>query len=80
MLDYIEEPTRVYIEIDSNGNVIKIFSSDFEKPQTTSILIDSGLGDKFRHAQSQYLDEPIINELGKYNYKYFSGQILKNFA
>lgn len=70
MLDYIEEPTRVYIEIDKDNNIIKVFSSDFEKPQTTSILIDSGLGDKFRHAQSQYFDKPLMNENGEYCYAY----------
>ena len=33
MKDYSEEPTRVYIEIDKDNNIIKVFSSDFEKPK-----------------------------------------------
>jgi hypothetical protein len=76
MLDYIEEPTRVYIEINKDNNIIKVFSSDFEKPRATSILIDSGLGDKFRHAQTQYLTKPLMNENGTYNYKYENGRII----
>lgn len=76
MLDYIEELTKVYIEIDKDNNIIKVFSSDFEKPKTTSILIDSGLGDKFRHAQSQYFSMPLMNENGTYNYKYEYNRVI----
>lgn len=76
MENYVEYVTKVYIEIDKDNNIIKVFSSDFEKPQITSILIDSGLGDKFRHAQSQYFDKPLINEDATYNYKYENGRII----
>lgn len=65
-----EVPISVYIEIDKDNNIIKIFSSDFEKPTNTSIKIDEGFGYKFRHAQSQYFDKPLINESGYYNYRY----------
>jgi hypothetical protein len=70
MENYIEEPTKVYIEIDKSNNIIKIFSSDFKQPKDTSIKIDEGFGDKFRHAQSQYFDKPLINEDGEYCYAY----------
>ena len=75
MLDYIEEPTRVYIEIDKDNNIIKVFSNDFEQPKETSIEIDKGCGDKFRHAQSQYFDKPLMNENGTYNYTYENGKV-----
>lgn len=74
-----EEPkTKVYIEINSNNEIIKIFSSVFEGPAKTSIFIDEGLGDRYRHAQSQYLEKGLISEEGNYNYKYENGKIIEN--
>lgn len=76
LIDFIEYPIRVYVEIDKDKNIIKVFSSDFEEPTDTSIKIDEGVGDKFRHAQSQYFDKPLMNEDGTYNYKYEYGKII----
>ena len=77
MFEPIEEPVKVYIEIDSNNNIIKVFSSDFESPIKTSIKVDEGFGDKFRHAQSQYFNKPLTNEYGNYNYSYINGKIIE---
>lgn len=70
------EKTKVYIDIDYTGNIIKIFSTDFEQPTATSIYIDEGYGDKFRHAQTCYLEKPLINKYGNYNYQYLGGKII----
>lgn len=80
MEEFKEKPIKVYIKINYNNEIIEIGSSVFIKDATGFIKIDSGFGDKYAHAQSQYFEEPLINENGIYNYKYISGQILKNFA
>ena len=70
MEEYIEEPIRVYVETNAEGYITKVFSSDFEQPKETSIFIDSGFGDRFRHAQNQYFDTPLLDEKGNYVIKY----------
>lgn len=73
-----EEPTRVYVEVNQDNNIVKVFSSDFEQPTATSIKINEGFGDRFRHAQSQYFDKPLINDDGGYNYAFIGGKIVGN--
>ena len=80
MEEIIEKPIKVYVKINYKNEIIAVGSSIFIKDLTDWIEIDSGFGDKYAHAQSQYFEEPLINENGIYNYKYISGQILKNFA
>ena len=73
-----EEPINVLIKTNDKDEIIEIGSSIFIKDPTNYIVIDSGFGDKYAHAQSQYLKEPLINDNGKYNYKYTYGNIFKN--
>lgn len=80
MEEFIEQPIKVYIKVNANNEIVEVGSSIFIKDLTGWIEIDNGYGDRYAHAQSQYFNEPIRNESGKYNYKYISGQILKNFA
>lgn len=61
---------KVYIKLDSNKVVKEINSSIFIRNPTDFIEIDEGYGDKFSHAQSQYLEKGLIDEKGRYNYKY----------
>lgn len=68
-----EQPIKVYIKVNSNNEIIDINSEIFIKDFTDWIEIDKGYGDKFSHAQSQYFDKSLINEFGKYNYKYENG-------
>lgn len=72
-----EEPVKVYIEINENNEIIKVFSSEFEEPKESSILIDSGFGDKYMHAQNNYLDKPLLNDEAEYNYKYIDNKIVE---
>lgn len=44
----------VYARPDSNGRVEKVFSTCFEQPKETDILIEEGEGDKFSHVQGRY--------------------------
>lgn len=71
------EPTKVYIEVNSNNEIIKVFSTDFEQPTEKSIYLNEGYGDKYRHAQSQYFEKPLMNDDGFYNYNYKDGKVIE---
>lgn len=73
----MEDLIKVYIIADDNNNIIDINSSIFIKDLTGWIEIDSGTGDKYAHAQGHYLNKPLINENGVYNYKYINGVIVE---
>lgn len=73
MEEIIEQPIKVYIKINENNEIIEVGSSIFIEDLTGWIEIDSGNNDKYAHAQSQYFDKSLINEFGKYNYKYENG-------
>lgn len=70
MEDIIDLKTKVYIKVDENNNVVDVGSSIFIKDTDGWICIDEGYGDKYDHAQSSYLNKPLINEKGQYNYKF----------
>lgn len=78
MEEIIEQPIKVYIKVNSNNEIIDINSEIFIKDFTDWIEIDSGYGDKYAHAQSQYFNKPLINDDGNYNYKYFNRKIIEN--
>ena len=74
-----QEPIKVYIKVNENNEIIKVESSIFLKDTAGWIEIDSGYGDKYAHAQSQYFDKPLMSEDGKYNFKYVDNNIVKIF-
>lgn len=61
---------KVYIQTDTNKTVIAINSSIFLQDTTDWMEIDEGNGDKYAHAQSQYLEKGLMDEKGRFNYKY----------
>lgn len=63
-------PIRVYVRINERDEIIEVGSSIFIADTTAWQRIDEGYGDKYAHAQSQYFSKPLMNESGKYNYKY----------
>lgn len=65
---------RVYIQVDGSGNVTDINSDSFIRNFAGWILVDVGIGDKYAHAQHNYLDLPLISD-GVYNYRYLNGKI-----
>lgn len=70
MEEMINQHIKVYVKVNENNEIIDVGSSIFIKDTTGWIEIDSGFGDKFAHAQSQYFGKPLINEDGAYNYTY----------
>lgn len=70
---------RVYINKDSENNITSINSNIFlseEKIQTMT-EIDQGQGDKYAHAQGLYLEKGLVDEHGRYNYKYVEGKVVE---
>ncbi len=83
-----EFKNKYYISVNEKNRVIKTFSSVFEKPIETDILIGEGAGSQFRVLSDKLSEElqefaevenglQLINELGIYILKYENGVIRK---
>lgn len=68
---------KVFIKLNTNNEIIDINSSAFLPDVEGWIEIDSGVGDKYYHAQNNYLDKPLFDENGLYNFKLVDGQIVE---
>lgn len=70
---------RVYINKDSENNITSINSEIFlsQEEMGTMTEIDKGQGDKYAHAQSQYLEKALVDEHGRYNYKFVEGKVIE---
>lgn len=71
------EEIKVYVKTNENNEIIEINSSIFLADTTDYIEIDSGYGDKYAHAQGNYLDKPLADEQGRYNYKLVDGEVVE---
>ena len=69
-MKFERQPYKVYIKIDEQKRVIEINSDAFITPTDEWIYIDEGYGDKYYHAQGNYLDKPICVKHGIYQYKF----------
>lgn len=63
----MEENIKVYVKVDSNNVITQVDSSIFLFNVEDWVKIDEGQGDKFSHAQGNYLDKPLVDMQGKYN-------------
>lgn len=72
---------RVYVKLDSNNVVVEILSNIESQITGISIdgwtQIDEGTGDKYTHAQGNYLDKGLIDINNKYNYKLVDGNVVE---
>lgn len=68
---------KVYIKANTDSFITQIGSSLFIKNTTSWIQIDEGKGNKYVHAQTQYLSKPIIDKQGRYNYKLVDGKVVE---
>ena len=66
---------RVYIKIDSENRVTAVKSEVFISDTSGWVEIDNGDGDRFTHAQGNYLPKPITDENGVYRFKFENGAI-----
>ncbi|WP_295567247.1 hypothetical protein [uncultured Holdemanella sp.] len=70
---------KVYINKDSENNITSINSEIFlsEEEMSTMTEIDKGKGDKCAHAQGLYLEKGLVDEHGRYNYKYVDSKVVE---
>ena len=71
---------KVLVRADAAGRVVEINSNAFITNTDGWTEIDSGMGDKFHHAQGNYLESPLIDERGLFLYKLENGQVVKRSA
>lgn len=70
---------KVYVKLNKDKCITLIDSEIFltDEEMQTMTNIDEGEGDKFVHAQSQYLEKGLIDKYGRYNYKYVEGKVVE---
>lgn len=71
---------RVYIKIDSENRVTAVNSEIFISDTSGWVEIDNGDGDRFAHAQGNYLPKPITDDNGVYRYKFENGAVCERSA
>ena len=69
MEDYI-----VYVNTNTNGYITAVNSSAFLTDTSGWTEIDRGSGDKYHHAQGNYLPGPLMTMGGAYRYKLVNGK------
>lgn len=65
---------KVYVQTDSNSHITAVNSSAFLANPTGWMQIDEGTGDKYHHAQGNYLDGGLTTPEGVYRYKLKDGK------
>lgn len=77
-MDFINNPSRVFIKTDESGKVIAI-DGGYTTPSdlTDWVQIDEGYGDKYNLCQGNYLDKPIMTHDGIYQYRYINNEVIE---
>lgn len=70
-------PYIVYAKLDEENRITSINSSAFLRETDGWTEIDSGYGDKYHHAQGNYLPGPLMDERGIYRYKLADGKAVE---
>ncbi|MDR3596958.1 hypothetical protein [Clostridium sp.] len=60
-----ENLIQVYVKVDDNNIITDINSSIFIQDLTDYIQIDEGNGDKYSHAQGNYLEKGLFDDKGE---------------
>ena len=74
------QPYKVLVRVDDAGRVTAINSSAFVQNTDGWVEIDSGWGDKYHHAQGNYLPSTLADQRGLYLYKLVEGRIVPRTA
>lgn len=70
------ESCKVLVQTDEAGRVTAINSDAFVSGDGWT-QIDEGEGDRYRHAQNNYLLKPLTDERGVYRYKLVDGLVVQ---
>ena len=68
---------KVYVKTDSNSVITEINSELFLESIKEYVLIGEGVGDKYAHAQGNYLEHGLMDDSGRYNYKLLDGNVVE---
>ena len=68
-MEFKLEPYIVYVKVNSDNYITAINSSTFISDTADWIKIDEGYGDKYHHAQGNYLPKNILTDSRVYRYK-----------
>ena len=68
---------RVFIKTDSKNRITAVDSEIFISDTSGWMEIDRGDGDKFAHAQGNYLPMSLTTSEGYYRYKYDNGNVIE---
>lgn len=70
---------KVYVKLNEDKCITSVNSEIFLSNEEMQAMknIDEGEGDKYVHAQSQYLENGLIDKYGRYNYKYVEGKVVE---
>lgn len=74
----MENEYKVYVSLQ-DGYITSINSEIFLSQEEIQAMteIGQGKGDKYAHAQSQYLEKGLVDEYGRHNYKYVEGKVVE---
>lgn len=68
---------QVYAKTDEFGRIIAVNSSAFLQDLTGWVQVDEGAGDRYHHAQGNYLLLPLMDDAGAWRYKLENGSIVE---
>jgi len=72
-----EELYKVLVQVDDASRVTAINSDAFISNETGWTVVDVGTGDRYHHAQNNYLAYPLIDDRGIYRYKFVDGMVVQ---
>lgn len=71
------QPYAVLVRTDEQNRIIAINSSAFVTDTDGWVQIDKGDGDRYHHAQGNYLPLPLTEDRGVYRYKLADGHAVE---
>lgn len=68
---------KVYARVDDKWRVLEVGSSAFIRDLDGWVEIDQGAGDRYQHAQANYLTSPLFDMRGICRYKLIDGTLVE---
>lgn len=68
---------KVYARVDNQGRILEVGSSAFLRDLEGWVEIDQGSGDRYQHAQANYLPRPLLDKRGICRYKLIDGALVE---
>lgn len=68
---------KVYVFCGDQSRIVVINSDAFLSNVTGWTQIDEGDGDRYMHAQGNYLPKPLMDEQGRYRYKLVDSAVVE---